>query len=79
MSLPEPSIVKGSDADKHQKKELQERGAKTAENIRYGQSISEHGYGGNTIDNSGKAGQEGTVSTHIKDPYTNANQVATAV
>lgn len=36
-----------------------ERGAKTAENIRYGQGISEQGMGGQTTTSSGEAGQEG--------------------
>ncbi|MCJ1352230.1 MAG: hypothetical protein MMC33_002214 [Icmadophila ericetorum] len=34
-----------------------ERGEKTAENIRYGESISEHGFGGETTTNSGEATQ----------------------
>jgi hypothetical protein len=36
-----------------------ERGEKTAENIRYGQSISETGAGGFTTTSSGSAAQEG--------------------
>ncbi|KAH6683075.1 hypothetical protein B0J14DRAFT_137925 [Halenospora varia] len=40
------------------RKEKQERGEKTAENIRYGEAISEHGMGGETIGNSGKANQD---------------------
>ena len=34
-----------------------ERGEKTAENIRYGEAISEHGFGGETTGNSGVANQ----------------------
>lgn len=37
-----------------------ERGETTAENIRYGEAISEHGFGGETVGNSGEAdNQEG--------------------
>lgn len=35
------------------------RGEQTAENIRYGEAISEHGFGGKTIGNSGSAEQGG--------------------
>lgn len=35
--------------------EEKERGEKTAENIRYGEAISEHGFGGETVGNSGEA------------------------
>ena len=37
--------------------EKAEKGEKTAENIRYGESISEHGFGGETKGNSGSANQ----------------------
>jgi hypothetical protein len=40
-------------------KQKAERGEKTAENIRYGQSISESGVGGFTTTSSGSAAQEG--------------------
>lgn len=40
-------------------KQKAERGEKTAENIRYGQAISESGVGGFTSGNSGSAAQEG--------------------
>ena len=36
-----------------------ERGEKTAENIRYGQGISEQGTGGQTTTSTGKANTEG--------------------
>lgn len=39
--------------------EKAERGEKTAENIRYGQGISEAGAGGYTSTSSGTGGQEG--------------------
>jgi len=35
------------------------RGEKTAENVRYGEAISEHGFGGETIGNTGEAQQGG--------------------
>lgn len=38
-----------------QQQEKSERGEKTAENIRYGEAISEHGFGGETTGNSGEA------------------------
>jgi hypothetical protein len=38
-------------------KEKRERGEKTAENIRYGEAISEHGFGGETIGNEGEVNQ----------------------
>ncbi|KAI9697235.1 MAG: hypothetical protein M1836_004799 [Candelina mexicana] len=37
----------------------QSRGEKTAENIRYGEALSEHGYGGETLGNDGVKGVEG--------------------
>ena len=40
-------------------KEKTERGEQTAENIRYGQGISESGVGGFTTTSSGSAAQEG--------------------
>jgi hypothetical protein len=38
-------------------KEQRERGEKTAENIRYGEAISEHGFGGETVENEGGGGR----------------------
>lgn len=38
-----------------------DRGARTAENIRYGQTISEGGMGGQTTTSSGQANSEGTA------------------
>jgi hypothetical protein len=45
----------------------QERGEQTAENIRYGEAISEHGFGGETIGNTGEANQEAGVGREVKD------------
>ncbi|KAH7356977.1 hypothetical protein BKA65DRAFT_495894 [Rhexocercosporidium sp. MPI-PUGE-AT-0058] len=44
-----------TEADVHRAAQQQERGEKTAENVRYGEAISEHGLGGETVGNSGKA------------------------
>jgi hypothetical protein len=38
-------------------KEKRERGEKTAENIRYGEAIREHGFGGETTGNEGEVNQ----------------------
>jgi len=51
-----------------QQQEKNERGEKTAENIRYGEAISEHGFGGETTGNSGQANQgTGFGSTEFRD------------
>ena len=57
---PEPS-TQVDVVDSQQKQEKVERGAKTAENVRYGQTISEGGMGGKTNDSVGIADQ-GTLS-----------------
>lgn len=43
--------------DSEQQKQNAERGAKTAENVRYGQTISEGGMGGKTTEAGGNANQ----------------------
>ncbi|KAK2627544.1 hypothetical protein QTJ16_003510 [Diplocarpon rosae] len=45
-----------TEAEVQQATEKRERGEKTAEKIRYGEAISEHGFGGETVGNSGEAG-----------------------
>lgn len=42
-----------NDAATQQTEKKAARGEKTAENIRFGESISEHGFGGETVGNSG--------------------------
>ncbi|KAF6237878.1 hypothetical protein HO173_004079 [Letharia columbiana] len=42
-----------------QEQQKAERGAKTAENVRYGQTISEGGMGGKTTEAGGSANQDG--------------------
>ncbi|TVY57328.1 hypothetical protein LCER1_G001769 [Lachnellula cervina] len=37
-----------NEADQQAQKQKRERGEKTAENVRYGEAISEHGFGGET-------------------------------
>lgn len=44
-----------------------ERGERTAENIRYGQSISENGFGGQTTGNSGSTVQDGYGSAKVPE------------
>ncbi|MCJ1320801.1 hypothetical protein MMC15_006142 [Xylographa vitiligo] len=50
-----------------QQQKKAERGEKTAENIRYGEAISEHGFGGETIGNSGQANQGGYGSMDAQE------------
>ena len=42
-----------NDANIQGQDEKKARGERTAENIRYGESISKHGFGGETVGNSG--------------------------
>lgn len=44
--------------DSQQEQEKAEKGARTAENVRYGQSISEGGMGGMTTEGQGEANQD---------------------
>ncbi|KAI9718242.1 MAG: hypothetical protein M1812_004232 [Candelaria pacifica] len=55
----EPSTQDPNPISKPPNPDKKERGEKTAENIRYGESLSEHGFGGETTGNSGSKGQEG--------------------
>lgn len=48
-----------TEADVHRASQASARGKKTAENIRYGEAISEHGFGGETVGNSGVADNVG--------------------
>ena len=45
----------------------QERGEQTAENLRYGEAISGHGFGGETIGNTGDANQGAGVGRTLED------------
>ena len=47
-----------------QEQEKSKRGNKTAENTRYGEAISEHGFGGETTTSSGGANQGLCWSVH---------------
>ncbi|KAL8723076.1 MAG: hypothetical protein Q9225_000547 [Loekoesia sp. 1 TL-2023] len=51
-----------------------DRGARTAENIRYGQSISEGGMGGKTTETDGSANQGGYGSTGVQDGQDSAEE-----
>ncbi|CAD6585613.1 MAG: hypothetical protein ASARMPRED_002209, partial [Alectoria sarmentosa] len=47
----------------HQAQQKAERGEKTAENVRYGQAISEEGMGGKTTEARGSANQDNFGAT----------------
>ncbi|MCJ1472075.1 hypothetical protein MMC13_000721 [Lambiella insularis] len=57
-----------------QQQEKSKRGKKTAENARYGEAISEHGFGGETTGNSGEANQGGYGVTDIQDDADSAEK-----
>jgi hypothetical protein len=57
---PNPNEAK-QEANQHER----ERGEQTAENIRYREAISEHGFGGETLGNSGEANQAAGVGFGI--------------
>ena len=55
--------------DAQQEEEKSEKGAKAAENIRYGENISESGMGGMTTEAQGSANQGGTLKlANIQNP-----------
>ena len=55
--------------DAQQEEEKSEKGAKAAENIRYGENISESGMGGMTTEAQGSANQGGTLKlAYIHNP-----------
>jgi hypothetical protein len=59
-----------SEAEKSVEGDKRARGEKTAENIRYGEAISEHGFGGETTRNSGSAdNEEGLKQTRREQGY----------
>lgn len=49
-----------SKVDSQASQDKSERGEKTAENVRFGEAISEHGFGGETTSSSGQAHQAGS-------------------
>ncbi|KAG0646266.1 hypothetical protein D0Z07_8260 [Hyphodiscus hymeniophilus] len=51
------TTAESTEAWQSEAREKKERGEKTAENVRYGEAISEHGFGGETVGNSGSANQ----------------------
>ena len=51
------SVSQNDTVESQQQAQKAERGEKTAENIRYGEALSEHGMGGETTGNSGRANQ----------------------
>ncbi|KAL8643081.1 MAG: hypothetical protein Q9228_000320 [Teloschistes exilis] len=60
-------------AEQQQQKKA-ERGAQSAENIRYGQTISEGGMGGKTTEASGDANQGGYGSTDAQSAKDSAEE-----
>ncbi|KAL9025563.1 MAG: hypothetical protein Q9196_005638 [Gyalolechia fulgens] len=57
-----------------QEQDKADRGAQTAENIRYGQTISEGGMGGKTTGSAGSANQGGYGSTGAQAGQDNAEE-----
>jgi len=51
----DPSSEEPTEAWQQASREKEERGERTAENVRYGEAISEHGFGGETTGNGGSA------------------------
>ena len=49
--------VETTEADVQAAQQKKQRGERTAENIRYGQNLSQHGYGGETTANNGTSVQ----------------------
>ena len=60
------TAVADSAADLQTEDQKRERGEQTAENIRYGQAISEQGMGGETKDVEGSASSQGKQATGIR-------------
>ncbi|KAL8953902.1 MAG: hypothetical protein Q9222_000276 [Ikaeria aurantiellina] len=57
-----------------QQQDKADRGARTAENIRYGQTISEGGMGGKTTEAGGSANQGGFGSTDKQSSLDSAEE-----
>ena len=67
LSLDIETQVDATDAQ--QEEEKSEKGAKAAENIRYGENISESGMGGMTTEAQGSANQGGMLkSANVQNP-----------
>ncbi|KAK0100888.1 hypothetical protein ONS95_007332 [Cadophora gregata] len=56
-----------NEADVHRASQKAARGEKTAENVRFGEAISEHGFGGETVGNTGRANNSSGMSTGGKE------------
>ncbi|KAI9751602.1 MAG: hypothetical protein M4579_005995 [Chaenotheca gracillima] len=59
LSDPSGHTTANASATSEAQESKREKGEKTAEKIRFGESISEHGYGGEVTTNSGSGNQEG--------------------
>lgn len=57
-----------------QEQQKAERGERTAENVRYGQTISEEGMGGRTTEAEGSANQDGFGATDTQEGIDNAEE-----
>lgn len=57
-----------------QEQQKAERGKKTAENARYGQTISEEGMGGKTTEAGGSANQDGFGASDAQEGTDNAEE-----
>ncbi|KAI9758329.1 MAG: Replication factor C (RF-C) subunit [Lichina confinis] len=68
------TAVADSAADLQTEDQKRERGEQTAENIRYGQAISEQGMGGETKDVEGSASSQGFGTVKADVPDINAEQ-----
>ncbi|KAE9375739.1 hypothetical protein N431DRAFT_437245 [Stipitochalara longipes BDJ] len=62
-----------NEAKQQLEQQKRERGEQTAENIRYGETISEHGFGGETVGNSGEANQGAGFGREVEDGDGNAD------
>jgi hypothetical protein len=71
LFLTQQTDTTSNESNQQAQEEKQERGERRVENIRYGEAISEHGFGGETVGNSGGANQGsgfgGTMQDEDKD------------
>ncbi|MCJ1445475.1 MAG: hypothetical protein MMC23_005980 [Stictis urceolatum] len=63
-----------NEAEAQQEAEKQEKGEQTAEKIRYGQTISEQGFGGETTESTGSAQQSGYGAQSLDEAESDLTQ-----
>ncbi|KAL8809988.1 MAG: hypothetical protein Q9223_002711 [Gallowayella weberi] len=73
MSVAEPETQPDA-VTQQQEQDKADGGARTAENVRYGQNISEEGMGGKTTEAGGHANQGGDGSTYAQDAQDSAEE-----